>query len=261
MGDGELPLNEPIPRATRARFADQAHLSICTLGPTLELNGLRGKTGYLMISVKNPKFSNALIEAYCAFSAEFLARSYLTVVDTPYFANVAANQHDMETAAAEIEKLKHISRETVTRIGRIVAKYPAAPIKVLLWRDLERETPTWLVEEIRAAFRNKGCFYRDIIDRTRAVMPANIPESRLEAFSQFMVVELPVLFYIYFLRDPGLADFYPDENPDLIWKIERGFYGAELPQLTALATRGPRVVYVDFRLGGDIAGRRSDEER
>jgi len=261
MADGDLLLNGATPSRTHARFADLARLSISTLGPLLELEGLRGKTGYLMISVKNPKFSNALIETYCAFSAEFLARSYLTVVDTPYFANIAANEYDVETTASEIDKLKDISRETVTRIGRIVAKYSAAPITLLSWREIERETPTWLVEEIHAAFRSKGCFYRDIIDRTRAVMPGNIPESRLEAFSQFLIQELPVLFYIYFLRDPGLADFYPDENPDLIWKIERGFYGAELPQLTALAARGPRVIYVDFRLSGDMAGRRADEKR
>ncbi|QKQ26924.1 hypothetical protein [Candidatus Reidiella endopervernicosa] len=67
-------------------------------------------------------------------------------------------------------------------------------------------------------------------------------------FSQFLLSELPVLCYIYYLSGDQIVDIYPGEQPSLFWKIESGQYADELPQLSALTRDHAGLIYIDFRI-------------
>lgn len=235
------------PHATRAVFEDVS-LTITNLGRAHGLDDLRSATGYLMISVKNRSFSNRLIDSFCRFAAERLSEGVLIVVDGPYVHNVLASKLREQEQRKELETLRRISDENHRRVERILARHEGARLSLRAWSDAEEATPEWLVREVASAFARRGRFYRDVLDRTREVIPNVQGTEGLERFSQFMIREVPVLCGLYYLGGAGrVVDCYPGENPALMWNIERGVYADELPGISRIASGSEGLIYVDFR--------------
>lgn len=235
------------PHLVAGEFAGSIDFTITNLHQPYNIEALSDKVGFLMISVKNRYFSNRLIEHYCHFVEHHLARGYIVVVDAPYFANISANDLDDATRGRELTKLERISAECHHRVRRILKRQPSGRVEELVWGELERSAPDWLSLEVASAFQLKGRFHRDIIERTRETIPLSMNEHQLETFSQFLVREIPVLCYVYYMYADEIVDVYPGECPDFFWQFERGFYSHELPRISALARRSRGLIYVDFR--------------
>lgn len=241
--------NKVKPISTTMNFSGDVELSISNLQKRYEAINLKGKTGFLMISVKNKCFSNRLLERYFDFVEKYLGKGFVMIVDSPYIHNIYAMNYDEKTKQAKIKKLKQISEENQRRVTRLLRKRSSHNIKPLSWTELERETPQWLVDEVTSAFNKKGEFYCDLIEQTQKILPQGTANGRnLENFSQFLIRETPVLCAQYYLRDDRVVDIYPGEHPHFLWKIEAGCYSDELPRISEIAQRGHGLIYVNFRL-------------
>lgn len=236
------------PQRMREAFGDDFVFELSTLRGGARLGDFAQRSAWLMISVKNPAFSNRLVDGFCRLViAHGFREASVTIVDTPYVANIHANQHDPQRAVAEVEKLQRIAAEQRARCEKVLRRHPAAGICLRPWAGLEQSIPQWMRDEVHAAFMAPGRFRADVLARTRAVVPDDIPDEQLPRFAQFLVRELPVLAGLYYLERSSIVDVYPGENLDLIWSIERGSYARELPGITALAQASDGLVYVDFR--------------
>lgn len=239
------------PQRMREAFGEDFVFELSTLRGGARLGDFAQRSAWLMISVKNPAFSNRLVDGFCRLVAAYgFEQAHVTIVDTPYVANIHANQHDAERAAAEVEKLQRIADEQRSRCEKVLRRHPGAGISLRRWTDLEQSIPQWMRDEVRAAFSAPTRFRADVLARTRAVVPAAIPDVQLPQFAQFLVHELPVLAGLYYLERSSIVDVYPGENLDLVWNIERGRYAGELPGITALAQASDGLAYVDFREHG-----------
>lgn len=209
--------------------------------------GLRGKTGFLMISIKNPRFSRKLIDRYCQFAISYLEVGYLSVVDLPYLRNVAANFDCEKLRVKEVEKLNTISSQIKRRAQKSLNKYSGANLSMMSWEDLVINTPEWVKQEVTDGFNCKGRLYNDILKQTQKAINFITNTDKLIQFAHFLVDELPVLFYLYYLIDDGIVDFYPGENTNIVWKLEAGHYREELPKLSQIAIKHRGLIYVDFQ--------------
>lgn len=236
------------PQRMREAFSDDFVFELSSLRGGGRLDDFAQRSAWLMISVKNPAFSNRLVDGFCRLVADVgFRQAYVTIVDTPYIANIRANQHDAAFAAAEIEKLQRISAEQLARCERVLRRHPASDISLRPWAELERTIPQWMRDEVHTAFHTPTRFRSDVLARTRLAVPGEVPDERLAQFAQFLVEELPVLTGLYYLDRGSIVDVYPGENPELIWNVERGTYARELPRITALAQASEGLAYVDFR--------------
>lgn len=236
------------PQRMRDAFGEDFLFELSTLRGAGRLDAFAHRSAWLMISVKNPAFSNRLVDGFCRLVTEFgFRQAFVTIVDTPYIANIQANQHDAARAAAEVEKLQRISAEQLARCERVLRRHPASGISLRSWAGLERTIPQWMRDEVQTAFHAPTGFRSDMLARTRLAVPAEVPDERLAQFAQFLVEELPVLAGLYYLDRGSIVDVYPGENPELIWNVERGTYAVELPGITALAKASEGLAYVDFR--------------
>jgi len=234
-------------RSTTCLFGGDIRVTISSLDREYEVEDLKDKTGFLMISIKNRRFTNRLIDRYCRFAVEHLAAGRLTVVDKPYVRNVLATQTTADARSREVGKLERISREVGRRTEKVLARYPGNKLSLVPWSRLVAETPPWLTEEIASGFRKKGGFYDDLIRQTATVIRRPTTDAALEQFAEFLVEEAPVLLYVYYLQGERIVDVYPGENLELIWKIEHGCYAAELPEITRIAASHPGLIYADFQ--------------
>jgi ribosomal protein S18 acetylase RimI-like enzyme len=202
---------------------------------------LRARSGLLAISVKNPRFSNALVAAFCRAARERFAGGVVTVVDRPYERNVAAGSGTPDEQQREIETLRRVAAETRARVGRIVAKHGSA-VSIKAWDDLTAETPPWLTQAIRAAWERRGRFHAGLLAQSRAILPNEPAPEELERYAEFLLEELPVLLHLYYFRDREVVDVYPGPNPPVFWGIEAGAYADEMPELAhRLSPRGGLV--------------------
>ena len=233
--------------STTHLFSGDIRVTISSSGREYELEDLKDKTGFLMISIKNRRFTKHLIDRYCQFAMEYLGAGRLTVVDKPYVRNVLATRTAADARSLEVEKLETISREVGRRAKKVVAKYPSEKLSLVSWTRLVEETPTWLKEEVASGFRRKGAFYDELIRQTAKVIRDPVSHAALERFAEFLVEETPVLLYLYYLHRDRIVDVYPGENAEFIWKIERGCYASDLPEISKIANRHPGLIYVDFR--------------
>lgn len=203
---------------------------------------LRARTGLLAISVKNPRFSNALIAAFCRASRECLAGGVVTVVDRPYERNIAAGYRTLEEQRREIGTLRRVATETRARVGRIVAEH-GNYVSIEPWDALAAETPEWLTRSIRAAWERRGRFYADVLAQSGTVFPTKLPPDALESYAEFLIEELPVLLHRYYFRPEEVVDVYPGPQPALFWRIEDGAYADEMPVLAHRLRQRSGLVY------------------
>lgn len=236
------------PQRMQEVFEEDFVFALSTLRGVGRLGDFAQRTAWLMISVKNPAFSNRLVNGFCRLVGEIgFRQGCVTIVDTPYMANIRANQHDAAQAGAEIEKLRRIGVEQLARCQKVLRRHPACNIALRPWAGLEETIPQWIRAEVHDAFHAPGRFRVDVLARTRLAVPPEVPDARLPQFAQFLVEELPVLLALYYLEPGSIVDVYPGENPALLWNIERGLYADELPGITALARASDGLVYLDFR--------------
>ena len=231
---------EPIDRC-------EATLIVSRLGKRAGLADLQGKSGYLMVSIKNPNFSARLVNAFCDLVETHLAGGEVILVDRPYTSTISATEVDETVRRREIANLHRIAGEKRRFVERILAKR-ATFVPVRSFDQVEREVAPSVLHEVRHAFEVEGRFRRAILDRTREVAPATIPDALIPRFAEFLVSEIPVLCSLYYARgEPGVVDVYPGENLQVIWDIERGIYADELPRISRLAEHSPGLIYVDVR--------------
>jgi hypothetical protein len=231
---------EPIDRP-------ETTLIVSRVGKRAGLADLQGKCGYLMVSVKNPNFSARLVNTFCDLVETHLAGGEVILVDTPYASTISATEADETVRRRELASLHHITGEKRRFVERILVKR-AALMPVRSFAQVEREVAPSLLHEVRRAFETEGRFRRAVLDRTRGVVPATIPDAVLPHFAEFLVSEIPVLCSLYYARrEPGVVDVYPGDHPQLFWDIERGHYADELPGISRLAKRSPGLIYVDVR--------------
>lgn len=239
------PFDSPRRHVSVREFGRDFRLEFSALRPIDDAE-LSRRTGWLMLSVRNPAFTNRLLRGFCEYAQAHLAGACLTVVDSPYMLNIQARRLPADRERAEVEKLLRIGDENRARCKRVVAAADSGRVRLALWQTLDGEVPEWLRAEIQQAFAAPSAFRRDVLARTRAVI-AEADDECLPDYARFLVAELPVLMWLYYGAAEGIVDFYPGPNPDLLWSIERGRYAAELPGVTALARSSPGLVYVDLR--------------
>jgi hypothetical protein len=226
----------------------EAVLWVSRLGKRAGLTDLQSKRVYLMVSVKNPNFSGRLVSTFCDLVETHLGRGEVILVDTPYASTISAVETDETARQRGLEDLHRVTDEKRRFVERILAKR-AMVLSVCSFDQVKREVPPSLLHEVRTAFEMETRFRRAILDRSRKVAPATMPDALLPRFAEFLVSEIPVLCFLYYGRgEPGAADVYPGGNLEIIWDIERGHYADELPGISRLAERAPGLVYVDVRL-------------
>jgi tRNA-dependent cyclodipeptide synthase len=199
-----------------------------------------------MVSIKNRQFTDKLIETFCHFAQRHLRSGYLTVVDQPYLSNVRAMVRNPEEAAARAAGVLRLSAERRRQVGRLVGKFDPQRISVVPWERLVERTPDWITAEIRQAFSKRGNFHAAVLDQTRPRIAGPADLATLEAHAEFLLNEAPVLLYCYYLFNGQIADFYPGPQADFLWRIERGEFASELPQITALASQHAGQIYVEI---------------
>jgi hypothetical protein len=240
-------LNKATVFHTTQLFADDIRVSVLSLKRSYALADLRDKSGFLMISVKNPLFTRKLVDRYCRFSIEHLDAGLITIVDLPYIRNILASFEDPEARRREIEKLESISGEIRRLVEKVLTGYPSSNVSVVSWNSLVEETPRWLQEEIRAGFRVGGKFYGDIMAQTKKVIRVPGNERNLERFAEFLLEETPVILHLYYLYEARVVDFYPGPPADYFLKLEEGLYADELPEISRIAGKHAGMIYVDFQ--------------
>jgi hypothetical protein len=217
------------------------------------LGDLASRRGLLAISIKNPRFSNALISSFARICCDNMAQGLVTVVDRPYELNLRAAGRGPAWEHAEIEKLRRIAAETRIRVTRMLAKERASRIELLDWNTLEEVTPAWLTDEIHAGWNRRGIFYADVLAQTQTVIPET-EQPLLERYAEFMIDELPVLLYLYYFGCEQVVDFYPGPQPLLFWKLEAGVYAEELPELARRLIPRDGLVYANVMESQDDEG-------
>jgi hypothetical protein len=245
-----MPVLEPSPAATghnhiygtQVQISERFAVTLLNRFKPVGLVDLVSRRGLLAVSIKNPRFSNALISAFARECSDRLAHGLVTIVDRPYERNLRAAGRGSAWEHAEIEKLGRISAETRVRVIRTLAKEGAGQIQLLGWDALAEMTPSWLVDEIRAGWNRRGIFYADVLAQTRAVIPA-AEQPVLERYAEFILEELPVLLHLYYFGREQLVDFYPGPQSMLFWKLESGTYAEELPELARRLIPREGLVY------------------
>jgi hypothetical protein len=227
----------------------EAALWVSRLGKRAGLTDLQGKRVYLMVSVKNPNFSARLISTFCDLVETHFGRGEVILVDTPYASTISAIEANETVRRRELEDLQRVTNERRRLVERILAKRSEI-LPVYSFDQVKREVSPPLLLEVRTAFELETRFRQAILDRSREVAPATIPDALLPRFAEFLVCEIPVLCFLYYARgEPGVVDVYPGEIPEIFWDIERGLYADELPGISRLAERSPGLIYVEVRLG------------
>lgn len=223
----------------------EARLVVSRLGNRATLGDLKGKTGYLMISIKNSNFNTRLVSSFCDLVETHLGAGEVILVDTPYAATILATEMDEARRNRELENLSRLAGQRRRFVERILsARSIVMPVRS--FDEIEREVVPMLREEVSRAFGVEGRFRNALLQRTREVIPYTISDALIPRFAQFLVCEIPVLCHLYYARGrPGVVDVYPGENPQLFWDIERGRFADELPGISKLAEGSPGLIYVD----------------
>jgi len=225
----------------------EASLVISRLGRRARMDDLRGKVGYLMVSVKNPNFPARLVGAFCDLAESQFARGEVILFDTPYAATIAATEVRASVRDRKLSTLREVAREKRRFFEKTLAKRDTS-LPIRSFDDVEREVDPILIREVRGAFQREGPFRRVVLDRAREVIPEEIPDEALPRFAEFLVREIPVLCHLYYHEgEESVVDVYPGEPFDLFWDIERGRYSDELPEISRRAGRSPGVICVDVR--------------
>jgi len=233
--------NEHI-HVTELKISEHFSVKLLNRFKPIDLVDLATRRGMLGVSIKNSRFTNALISAFARMCSDRLAQGLVTIVDRPYERNISATGRGPGWEHAEIEKLRRIAAETRVRVMRMLAKEGAGQIQLLDWSALAEMTPAWLVDEIRRGWNRRGPFYEDILSETRAVIPS-IEKSKLERYAEFVLEELPVLLHLYYFSGEQVVDFYPGPPPKLFWKLESGAYAEELPEFMRQIIRREGLIY------------------
>jgi len=215
---------------TEFQISEHFALKLLNRFKPVNLADLATRKGMLGVSVKNSRFTNALISAFARICSDCLAQGLVTIVDRPYERNISAAGRGPHWEHAEITKLRRIAAETHVRVTRMLTKERAGKIQLLDWSVLSEMTPAWLVDEIRSGWDRRGLFYEDVLSETAAVIQ-NMEKFGLERYAEFILAELPVLLQLYYFSREQLVDFYPGPPPMLFWKLESGAYAEELPEL------------------------------
>jgi hypothetical protein len=209
-------------------------------------SALVDRTGLMMVSVKNRQFTTHLIDGFCRLATTCLRRGRITIVDRPYIQNIlAATRSGGEPR--QIEGLRQLADERTRNVRRIIRHHDAHRIELVAWNALAEQVPEWITTEILAAWESRGAFHADLIAQARGRAGRDGDPVALERWALFLVEETPVLLYSYYLAFGAVVDCYPGPLPEYLWRIERGDYAAELPQVSALARAGPGLVYADVR--------------
>jgi|GEM_PF-2129203 len=206
---------------------------------------LENRIGLLAISIKNPRFSNEMVTSFLEFSRSGFSEALITIVDKPYERNLLAAKKDSVWLLAETEKLRRIANETKVRINRMIGKVAGVKVRLLDWDELQKNTPDWLIREIREAWNQRGSFYEHIRAQTASVL-LDTSDDQIDGYAEFMLEELPVLLQLYYFSEAAMADAYPGPQPDLFWKIESGFFAEQLPVLTGRMKEANGVIYLHW---------------
>jgi tRNA-dependent cyclodipeptide synthase len=227
---------------------DGLRLAISARSAPFGTNDLAGRTGHMMISIKNRVFNARLIDAFCGFAGRHLARAHVTVVDTPYLHNVAAIYADPAERERKAASVFTLADERVRQVRKLLARHDPKKISLHSWNDLAAAVPQWLTDEIKTAFNRRGRFRAALTEQCRRMVNGYASAGDPDAFELFLLEETPVLLYAYYLFHDGIVDFYPGVIGDYFWEIEQGVFSDELPRTTELARRHPGLVYVELGL-------------
>lgn len=234
---------------TRRLTAENLRLTISSRSRIGGLDDLAGRTGHLMVSIKNGAFNARMIAGFCRFAETRLAHGYVTVVDQPYIHNARAASGSAAELQRKLAGIGKLCRDRTRQVERILEKHSAERLSLLSWEALSKAVPSWLADEVTTAFHRKGAFRAALSEQSRRAV-ANYDEVAYpEHFEAFLLEETPVLLYCYYLLDGGVIDFYPGELPAFFRDIERGRFGDELPETTRLARSHPGLVYAEIALG------------
>lgn len=234
--------------ATTRLTVGNLRLEVATRSSFRGLEDFAGRSGHLMISIKNRLFTAALIDAFCRFCKHHFAHAYVTVVDKPYIHNVMAFGHEPAEADRMLAGIVKLGADRTRQAEKVLRRYPPDRVSFMSWDDLVDAVPAWINEEVEAAFHLGGRFRAALSAQCRQIATAYGKVAHPNRLEFFLLEEMPVLIYAYYLLDGGVVDFYPDDLPAFFWYLERGGFIEELPQTTALAQGHPGLTYVNTAL-------------
>jgi len=200
---------------------------------------------YLFISLKNRKFTKALIGWFIDVCNAQSQIGKICIVDEPYLYNRKAELGVETLAEEEIETIQRISAEITRKVQRVMRAKGSSAVSLISWEHLSAETPQWIKNEIDAAFQKKGQFYIDTLQQVSRMKGYALTQKKLGEFAHFFLCELPVLIFAYYADPIEIVDFYPGENSPILWKIETGEYRSELPEISEFVQRSGKLVYIN----------------
>jgi hypothetical protein len=113
------------------------------------------------------------------------------------------------------------------------------------WNAAERLVPEKLRAEIHSAFLLERRVYSVLLDQIRVNVADMENIEELKQASVFLLNEIPVLLFIYYILIPDVIDVYPGPQAEFFWELERGKFSEEMPISTELAFRSEGLIYAD----------------
>lgn len=211
---------------------------------------LFGARVFIAVSLKNREFSNRWLRGVLLDIQLWKGEATITLVDSPYFTNIELVANTPQQRRGEVEKLKKIRSEQEGRIKRQCAAFRSG-VYYLDWQYFQTgmsNSHNWISDELTYAFGRKERVHTLITQHVSNTFGGNLEHKQIERLSGFLLEEIPVLLYVYYIARPQWIDVYPGPQAEIIWAIDEGALDKELPRITDLATRSAPLRYAEVFL-------------
>lgn len=199
---------------------------------------------YLFISIKNREFTRDYIQWFVNACDAGGYRGLVCAVDEPYLYNRMAELATDTLPEHESARIYQVSREVSRKAEKVIRGSMSKNVTLTTWAELTDSTPGWMLEEVTAAYQQKGDFWSSV-RACVAVVKSHQDDISLDRYAKFFLCELPVLIYWYYHPTGGAFDVYPGENLEIFTMIEQGVFMQELPRMTDFSIRAKPLVYLN----------------
>jgi hypothetical protein len=200
----------------------------------------------LLISLRSTAFGYATLRHAFSLVSRFSNSCLVSVVDSPYCWNALAQPQAPSRSEAIIE-IERLSSEVWRRIENVTKEFPRLNFIKQKWSDLSASTPQWIKDEFENAFSLNGEFADCIKTATQSVFETKSSITDLNIAARFLVEELPVLCWLYYVHSTQHIDLYPGQPFMFFRTLESGGFKTELPCISHLAAGARKFIHVDIR--------------
>lgn len=217
---------------------------MCTLTNPWGYEAKDGRLFCMFISIKNRDFTRDYIQWFVNACDEGGYQGLIASVDEPYIYNRMAELGTDSLPDHESARIYQVSKETTRKAEKVIRGARSNNVTLTNWAALSSLTPAWMKEEVITAYQQQGAFWLYIREFVAEIKNHQC-DAGLDRYVQFFLCELPVLIHHYYHPESGIVDVYPGPNPEIFLMIEQGVFKDELPRMSAFASTGYPVFYLD----------------